>query len=53
MTSEITLSEPVRTAIGAYNGALTGVPATALGARASCGRRFAAPASMGRVSAPS
>src|SRR5271165_3456195 len=29
---DIVLSQPVRTAIGAYNGSLKGVPATALGA---------------------
>jgi hypothetical protein len=30
---EIVLCEPVRTAIGAFNGALKGTPATDLGAR--------------------
>jgi acetyl-CoA C-acetyltransferase len=31
-TREVILCEPVRTAIGAFNGSLKGVPATALGA---------------------
>ena len=49
---DIVLCQPVRTAIGAYNGALKGVPATALGAvvvRETLRRAGLSPGEIGSV----
>ena len=51
-TRDVVLCQPVRTAIGAYNGTLKGVPATELGA-ASCARPSRARASRPSGSAAS
>ncbi|WP_322012349.1 thiolase family protein [Paraburkholderia sp. J12] len=51
-TREIVLCEPVRTAIGGFNGALKGVPATALGAavvRETLARAKLDPGALGSV----
>jgi acetyl-CoA C-acetyltransferase len=51
-TREIVLCEPVRTAIGGFNGALKGVPATALGAavvRETLARAKLDPSELGSV----
>lgn len=52
---DILLCNPVRTAIGAYNGALKGVPATELGAtvvRETVSRAGLAPETIGCVKRP-
>ncbi|WP_395664832.1 thiolase family protein [Methylocella sp.] len=52
MTRDIVLAQPVRTAVGAYNGALKGVPAPELGAaaiRETLGRARIAPDRVGAV----